>query len=364
MIVLDSADLLLYVQLMAKFDSGNVYHYLSTHGDYPLGDCVKICREYKITDAEAYLLERSGDISGALELTLQSIQNSLESLKISLRRVGKEGLVSMGILPRGSKMEGGHINHANGQAVLKKLKDGQAIQRNLGVAIEICERSTTEGSDEQALWNYMLDRLLLTKSFLKLQDELSYHRLTLEAVLTEVMHNAWNKMSVYVPLAQIVRKITDDHSSTHLGELRDIIVSVLEASASENSIYGTSVTLVSNDVFELAEKRKKLAGAGKSHWDSDDVVEVESIDEYDVPSREVLFVKESESELEAIANKARLERLARRIRPQISLQDQLARAQPPTLLALIPNGVPLPEVPPEARIPNSLPLEPRFTSEF
>jgi hypothetical protein len=97
------------------------------------------------------------------------------------------------------------------------------------VAIEICERSTTEGSDDQALWNYMLDRLLLTKSLLKLNGELSHHRLTMEAVLTEVMHNAWNKMSAYVPLAKIVRKITDDHSSTHLGELRDVILSVLEA---------------------------------------------------------------------------------------------------------------------------------------
>jgi len=364
MIILDESDIILYIQLMAKFESNKVYHYLYSHGnDYPLGDCVKICRDHKITDAEAFLLERTGDISGALELTLQSIQNCLETLKMSLRRVGKEGLVSMGILPRGISTDS-HSNNANGQAVLKKLKDGQAIQRNLGVAIEICERSTTEGGgeQEQALWNYLLDRLLAIKTMLKLNGELSYHRLTMEAVLTEVMHCAWNKMSVYVPLAQIVRKITDDHSSTHLGELRDIIVSVLEASASENTIYATSVSLVANDVYALVDKRKKISGAGKSNWQLQDDEEDENKQE-DISEREVLF-SQNDSEHEALMTKARLDRLARRTRPHISLQDQLVRAGQPSLLAIIPNGIPHPEVPPEGRVPGSLPLEARFNSEF
>jgi hypothetical protein len=83
---LDATDLQLYVQLMARFEPSAVYKYLSTHSDYPLDECVQICRENNITDAEAYLLERTGDISGALDLILQSIEKSLETLKLKLRR--------------------------------------------------------------------------------------------------------------------------------------------------------------------------------------------------------------------------------------------------------------------------------------
>lgn len=38
-------------------------------------------------------------------------------------------------------------------------------------------------------------------------------------------------MSEFVPLARIVRRITDDHSDAHLGELRSIILSVLDTYA-------------------------------------------------------------------------------------------------------------------------------------
>jgi hypothetical protein len=47
---------------------------------------------------------------------------------VYLHRVGKDALVSMGILPR-AKAESSSYK-ANGQAVLKKLKDGQ-VRLNL-----------------------------------------------------------------------------------------------------------------------------------------------------------------------------------------------------------------------------------------
>ena len=69
----------------------------------------------------------------------------------------------------------------------------------------------------------MLDQLLEAKSRLKIGAEVGCHRTILEQVLTDMMTHAWNKMSAYVPLAHIVRRITDDHSHAHLGELRAIL---------------------------------------------------------------------------------------------------------------------------------------------
>ena len=43
--------------------------------------------EHNITDAEAYLLERKGDIGAALDLILRTIDKCFETLKGKLRRL-------------------------------------------------------------------------------------------------------------------------------------------------------------------------------------------------------------------------------------------------------------------------------------
>jgi len=77
-------------------------------------------------------------------------------------------------------------------------------------------------------------------------------------------------MSKYVPLAKIVRKITDDHSDTPLGDMRSIILSVLQTSAFEATLYQSSVQVVATDVQGLAARRRALLGTGhavRCVWD-------------------------------------------------------------------------------------------------
>lgn len=186
----------------------------------------QVCREHAITDAEAYLLERTGDISGALDLILRSIEKALEELKLKLRTLPIAALVQKGIaafLAGGGN--GNHLDHelggdgpgqggealsANARAVFSELSEGEGVERNLRVAIEVCERATARAAadadadptsmadeygagqgdgasaDEQRLWNYLLDRLLMAKATLKLGGEASHHKVVLESVLTEV----------------------------------------------------------------------------------------------------------------------------------------------------------------------------------
>lgn len=193
-----------------------------------------MCREHAITDAEAYLLELTGDISGALDLILRSIEKALGQLKMKLRTMSTAALVQKGIATflAGSNSDvmntdhgegqGGSAVTANARAVFSELSEGEGVERNLRVAIEVCERATaraaadadsdpavahnslhTSGSggsssgrgagqgesasaDEQRLWNYLLDRLLMAKATLKLGGEASHHKVVLESVLTEV----------------------------------------------------------------------------------------------------------------------------------------------------------------------------------
>lgn len=217
---------------------------------YPITLCVQVCREHSVTDAEAYLLERTGDISGALDLILRSTEKALEQLKVKLRTLSTAALISKGIVALAASGSGGlsgglsggqggglsgrpQAASANARAVFRSLPEGEAVARHLRVAIEVCERSTaraaaepsadpsaessgsahsaaaasgddrlagggrsgpthptsrhaTASAAEQRLWNYLLDRLLLAKATLKLGGEAAPHRLVLESVLTEV----------------------------------------------------------------------------------------------------------------------------------------------------------------------------------
>ena len=61
----------IYIKLMCQFEKEKVYHYLTGTESYPLGECLQLCRRYNVSDAEAYLLERTGNTDGALQLLLK-----------------------------------------------------------------------------------------------------------------------------------------------------------------------------------------------------------------------------------------------------------------------------------------------------
>jgi len=384
---LDDSDLQLFVALMAQFDPGSVYKYLSTHSDYPLDECARICREHKITEAEAYLLERLGDISGALDLILTTIEHGLEALKRRLRGSSRAELCALGVL-------GPEASTANttGKAALAKLAEGAVVKRNIGVAIEMCERNTGEADDEQQLgtqlWNHTLDRLLMTKTVLKLKGEAPHVRAVLEAVLTEVLQRAWNKMSSHVPLALIMRKITNDRSDTHLGELRDIILSVLDTSAHESSAYKTSVSLVARDLHNVVKKRQRIKGAGlcvrglrvaatgdlvqfgdeAQDFPGDSTIAGTRAGVGEVatsaPHAVAAHLEGDAAAHEATMRRARVDRSVRRLRPKVSLSDHMARAGQPSLLSTAPRGIPRNDQPQAPRVPGTLNPEPMFVSAF
>lgn len=48
--------------------------------------CLRLCQEYGITDAAAFLLERVGDVGNALLLTLSSLNDKFVKLDVAVSR--------------------------------------------------------------------------------------------------------------------------------------------------------------------------------------------------------------------------------------------------------------------------------------
>ncbi len=56
-----------------------MYTYLSMCGHYDLEKTLDLCRSNGLLDATAYSLEKNGDIGGALDLSISSIDEKVDA---------------------------------------------------------------------------------------------------------------------------------------------------------------------------------------------------------------------------------------------------------------------------------------------
>lgn len=151
-----------YLSLMARLHPDMVYDYLSSHDNYRAEDCLKLCQEYGIADASAYLLERLGNVSSALQLILQTLESRLMNLKRTVRGMGIEVFRSRRVA---------FASHHTGIGILSSVPNGYQASRDvdgarriLTVALDLCERNSGSLSSRSEhgsqLFFNVLDRLI------------------------------------------------------------------------------------------------------------------------------------------------------------------------------------------------------------
>ena len=256
-----------YLSLMAQLHPDLVYEYLSTHDNYRADECLKLCQDYNIADASAYLLERMGHVSSALQLILQTLESKMMSLKRTIRGMGLDLHLPSSNFFRGRKSNNTSLLSSLNE---KQEKEVEGVKRLLVVALDLCERnsrtysSTSEHGSQ--LWFNVLDRLINAKGFLRLSKEQAGHAKIMASVLSELLRLTMQRMVSSVPLTDLVRKVTSDHSGSRLGELREMLDSLLSTYGFELKVFSGAVNVFHQDVHEMhADQRNlKLEGSGVS----------------------------------------------------------------------------------------------------
>jgi len=194
----------LYIRLLCQFQPHDVLPHLSTHADYDIDRVLKLCQEYHVDDASAFLLERTGNQQGALELTLQAIDRRLfEMRKVieenwrnfpfpSLRNQQQQ--TTTAATNTTSTSEGVHMPSSRRQSTastgahdaassstdsttpstLDTLPSYQQLNKHLlnsiTTATLLCQRN---GSDEhpEKLWFALLDRFVSLQRTLKIRQQ-------------------------------------------------------------------------------------------------------------------------------------------------------------------------------------------------
>jgi hypothetical protein len=252
-----------YLSLMAKLYPDLVYGYLSTHDNYRAEECLKLCQEHDIADASAYLLERMGNVSSALQLLLQTLESKMMSLKRTIRNIGVDPYKNR--TPKRYTL-GGKVQRSQPSFHPKQEKELESLKRMLIVALDLCERNSGTWSmrSEQGsqLWFNVLDRLINAKGFLRLSKEQAEHADVLAGILSDLLRLTMQRMVSSVPLPDLVYKVTSDHSNSRLGELRELIDGLLGTYRFELGVFEGALNAIKYDVRCLQQKNSSLRRSG------------------------------------------------------------------------------------------------------
>ena len=256
-----------YLELMARLHPEMVYDYLSTHDNYRTEECLRLCEKFDIADASAYLLERMGNVSSALQLILQTLETRMMGLKRTIRGMGVDTIRQQ------ANRRFSQGRHAAAVVLpTKQVRDVDGVRRILVVALDLCERnsgtfaSNSENSDSKfkhgELWFNVLDRLINAKGFLRLSKEQPEHANVMAGVLSELLRLTMQRMVSSVPLSDLVRKVTADHSGSRIGELREMVEGLLATYGYELKVFKGAMTVFQQDARSMRKKQLELQQQG------------------------------------------------------------------------------------------------------
>ncbi|KAL3802605.1 hypothetical protein HJC23_011929 [Cyclotella cryptica] len=252
----------MYLSLMARFQPDLVYSYLASNRNYRLEDALKLCQDRRITDASAYLLERMGDVSGALKLMLQTFDARMIGLK--------------NVLQESAPASGSRVNNVS--SIKASLHNNDAAEKELAGAkqtlvavLDLCERNRHDhlALDNEhnergpLLWFHVLDRLISAKHLLGASKKASeYHSAVISTVLSELLLMTMQRMTHHVSHFDLMHKISRDHAGSDLGEFREMLVSMLKTYSSELDVCSNAVNVMHYDIRKLSLQRKNLKVRG------------------------------------------------------------------------------------------------------
>ncbi|XP_068669658.1 uncharacterized protein [Aristolochia californica] len=272
----------LYLELLCQYDRSSVLSFLETFENYQLERCLRLCQDYEVTDAAAFLLERAGDVPSALSLTLSGLGEKLLALDAALEKKVLE--ISSGSLSELELFDN-----------ILEMQEANNIYDVLHASVGLCQRNTPrlDPQESKSLWFRLLDLFCLPlrdlyddkrkisgghhanmlTSFDTLGDtEPSSYKwrisrfeegaLIFQRVLCRFIREVVEGMIGYIPLPVIMAKLLSDNGTHEFGDFKLTILGMLGTYGYERRILDTAKSLIEDDTFYTMSLLRKGASHG------------------------------------------------------------------------------------------------------
>ncbi|KAH9322057.1 hypothetical protein KI387_016696 [Taxus chinensis] len=265
--------------LLCQFEPKSVLRFLESFENYRLEYCLRLCQDYGVTDAAAFLLERVGDVASALSLTISDVSERIQEMDSAVASIYEKSTSSI-------SSEDKQLN------VLLMMPEVDVVHAILVAAVSLCQRNTLrlDPQESETLWFRLLDKFSQPSRELyshekSLKDGKEIYKksqkegLNLKASLRWKVINVSNSayqlrrvfahfigeiiegMMGYVPLPIIMSKLLSDNGSQEFGDFKATILGLLGTYGYERTILDTAKNLIEDDAYYNINMLRK----GASH---------------------------------------------------------------------------------------------------
>jgi len=244
----------LYVRLLCRYDPGSVLPFLEAHDSYDIDSCLRQCKKANAWHAAAYLLERRGEASAALNVYLQEIQSSNDAL---IALIASSDSIEDSLVKEAAEKRCRRVMEVALSACCR-ISQSDPFH---GIAMRNA-KGTAESTAHQS-WISIVDvymRALMSIELLERDVEKAKAnpaRRVLESLLESVLSVA----AGYVAAQDLARVIMSRTSS--VGDVKDIVSGLVETCAFERELLRRSAKITGDDVLGALNSGYR-AGAGRN----------------------------------------------------------------------------------------------------
>jgi WD40 repeat protein len=232
--------LILHIKLLCKLSPSTVLHSLQKRSSYPVEECLKKCLDYKVYDAAIYLMQTTGDIKGALNLSISTMQNYFDNLV--------------------NNLTSSNFKESTHTLLISDLKN------NLKQAFGICENNADRVGEMECkeMWFAILEQLYSQSSVVKdkhVDTRKNYYD-DLQKRLSSDIKETLEKMCSYVPIEAIITNVTEKYKEAEFKEFKNLLLNTLLSNSHLKNILISAKNLLANSILYNVIELKKLNQKG------------------------------------------------------------------------------------------------------
>jgi len=231
-----------YVDLLCQYDPSGVYDYLERHQDnsYRLERVLKICQDAGVVDAVVWILERSGNVGGALSKVLEIVQERIDMLATLLKSKGECKIQdAFWTMEDQSKIRASLVRLRGVLNVGKQLCERRSQKAKLisqAATMPAPVRTTVSESDTETLWFRLLQMfvsasrrmtLLIAEHLPKTEEGENHNPRKTDAIVVLIENAPPSLFSNSSPESEHSFQVIDQLSNNFKGFVQSILATLL-----------------------------------------------------------------------------------------------------------------------------------------
>lgn len=233
----------MFVDLLCLYEPPLVLPFLQGNDAYNVDVCLQHCLSHGVGDGAAFLLERRGDVHGALKMHLESLDRANRRLATSIIE----------------------SHDGAGHAL-------QAAKASLNAAASLCLRCSQDLHDSRStnrLWFDVLDTYIALVRELRHQqheDEIREGVVAAQKMLASLMEEFVGLMaSGGVPLSTIADVLVAKHGGDRFGDFRSTMMGLMGACTFEVTMLKSASRIMGADGADILRRGYRLCSLPAGH---------------------------------------------------------------------------------------------------